>query len=74
MAKPGQAYATIKHLINVPLQRKWSRLSLVVVAVILLSLLVEATPRCIGHFYLRRFHSLVHPEGGGTGITGSHYD
>jgi hypothetical protein len=30
--------------------------------------MVEATPRRIGHTYLRRFHSLIHPEGGGTGL------
>jgi hypothetical protein len=54
-------------MINAPLHRKWSRLSLAVAAGILESL-VEATPRRIGHTYLRRFHSLVHPEGGGTGL------
>jgi hypothetical protein len=67
VAKRERAYAIIKHMINAPLRRKWSRLSLAVAAGILESL-VEATPRRIGHTYLRRFHSLVHPEGGGTGI------
>jgi hypothetical protein len=46
----------------------YSRLSLSVVAGVLESL-VEATPSRLGHTYLRRLHSLVHPEGAGTGAS-----
>jgi hypothetical protein len=67
VAKRERAYAIVKHLVNASHHRKWSRLSLAVAAGILESL-VEATPRRIGHTYLRRFHSLVHPEGGGIGL------
>jgi hypothetical protein len=67
VAKRERAYAITKHLITAPPTRSWSRLSLAVAAGILESM-VEATPRRIGHTYLRRFHSLIHPEGGGTGL------
>ncbi len=33
----------------------------------ILESLSEATPRRLGHTYLRHFHSLVHPPGAGTG-------
>jgi hypothetical protein len=63
VAKRERAYLIAKHLIKAPLMR-WSRLSLAVAAGILESM-VEATPRRIGHTYLRgRLHSLIHPEGG----------
>lgn len=66
ITKRERALAIVKHLINSPAHRRWSRLSLAVAAGILESL-VEATPRRIGHTHLRRFHSLVHPPGIGSG-------
>jgi hypothetical protein len=67
VAKRERAYAIVQHLRQAPLNRRWSRLSLAVAAGVLESL-IEATPRRIGHTYLRRFHSVVHPEGLGTGL------
>jgi hypothetical protein len=67
VAKRERAYAIVQHLRQAPLNRRWSRLSLAVAAGVLESL-IEATPRRIGHTYLRRFHSVVHPEGLGSGL------
>jgi hypothetical protein len=39
-----------------------------VVAAGVLQSLVDATPVCLGHTYLRRFHSLVRPPGLGSGL------
>jgi hypothetical protein len=64
--KRERALAIVQHLLDAPLSRRWSRLSLAVAAGILESL-AEATPRRLGHTYLRRFHSAVHPPGLGTG-------
>lgn len=67
VSKRERAYAIVQHLIKAPPRQRWSRLSLAVAAGILESL-IEATPRRIGHTYLRRLHSVVHPEGLGTGL------
>jgi hypothetical protein len=67
VSKRERSYAIVQHLIKAPPYRRWSRLSLAVAAGVLESL-IEATPRRIGHTYLRRMHSVVHPEGLGTGL------
>jgi hypothetical protein len=61
VAKREQAYVIVQHLRQAPLNRRWSRLSLAVAAGVLESL-IEATAKRIGHTYLRRFHSVVHPQ------------
>ena len=52
--KRERALAIVQHLLAAPLSKRWSRLSLAVAAGILKSL-VDATPRRLGHTYLRRF-------------------
>ncbi len=64
--KQERALAICQYLLDSPPTKNWSRLSLAVAAGILESL-SEATPRRLGHTYLRHFHSLVHPPGAGTG-------
>jgi hypothetical protein len=66
VTKRERALAIAKHVISSVSTREWSRLSLAVAAGVLESL-VEATPRRIGHTYLRQFHSVVHPPGIGVG-------
>jgi hypothetical protein len=66
VSKRERSLAMVEHLQYADPNRTWSRLSLAVVAGVLESL-SEATPRRLGHTHLRYFHSLVHPEGGGTG-------
>jgi hypothetical protein len=66
IAKRERALAIVQYLRAAPLSRRWFRLSLAVAAGLLESL-VDATPRRIGHTYLQRFHSTVHPPGLGTG-------
>jgi hypothetical protein len=67
VSKQERAYAIVQHFLKAPPYQRWSRLSLAVAAGVLESL-IEATPRRIGHTYLRRMHSVVHPEGLGTGL------
>jgi hypothetical protein len=64
--KRERALAICEYLLDAPLERQWSRLSLAVAAGVLESL-SEATPRRLGHTYLRHFHGVVHPPGIGTG-------
>lgn len=64
--KKERALAICEYLLDSPPTKQWSRLSLAV-AVGVLESLSEATPRRLGHTYLRKFHSLVHPAGIGTG-------
>ena len=64
--KQERALAICEYLLDAPPVKNWSRLSLAVAAGVLESL-SEATPRRLGHTYLRHFHSLVHPPGIGTG-------
>jgi hypothetical protein len=71
VSKRERSLAMVEHLQYADPNRTWSRLSLAVVAGVLESLL-EATPRRLGHTHLRYFHSLVHPEGGGTGAAPYH--
>jgi hypothetical protein len=65
-AKREKALAMVDYVRNSPSGYQFSRLALSVVTGTLESL-VEATPSRIGHTYLRRFHSLVHPEGFASG-------
>jgi hypothetical protein len=64
--KREKALAMVEYMIEKGTEFEHSRLSLSVVAGTLESL-VEATPSRLGHTYLRRFHSAIHPEGLGTG-------
>lgn len=66
LAKRERAAAMIAHVLDSPEDKTFSRLALAVVAGVLESL-VDATPTRLGHTYLRQTHSLVHPEGSGTG-------
>jgi hypothetical protein len=66
VVKRERALAIAQHVANSAPHREWSRLSLAVAAGVLESL-VEDTPRRIGHTYLQRFHSVVHPPGIPTG-------
>jgi hypothetical protein len=67
IAKRERALAIVDHLLESPISRRYSRLSLAVAAGVLQSL-VDATPLRLGHTYLRRFHSLIRPPGLGTGL------
>lgn len=71
VVKRERALAIAKQMANSAPHQEWSRLSLAVAAGMLESL-VEATPRRIGHTYLRRFHSVVHRPGIGTGAKPFH--
>jgi hypothetical protein len=64
--KRERALAIVEHLLDAPSSQVFSRLSLAVAAGVLESL-VDATPLRLGHTYLRRFHSVVHPPDLGTG-------
>lgn len=64
--KKEKALAMVDYMIEKGSTFEHSRLSLSVVVGTLESL-VEATPSRIGHTYLRRFHSSIHPGGLGTG-------
>jgi hypothetical protein len=68
MAKHEQALATVEHLLESPKSRAYSRLSMVVTAGVLQSLVDASTPIRLGHTYLRRFHSLACLPGLGSGI------
>jgi hypothetical protein len=68
LEKRERAIAMVDYLLLGKVKTEYSRLSLYVVAGVLESL-VEATPSRLGHTYLRRMHSLVHPEGSGTGAS-----
>ena len=57
----------MEHLLDSPPDRMFSRLSLAVATGTLESL-ADATPRRLGHTYLRRLHSVVRPPGLGSGI------
>ena len=59
-AKRERALAICNYLLDSPRRKTWSRLSLAVAAGVLESL-TEATPRRLGHTYLREPHSLAHP-------------
>ena len=65
-AKRERARAMIRHVLGSSLSFEHSRLGLSVMGGLLESM-SEATPRRLGHTNLRRFHSLVHPPGLGTG-------
>jgi hypothetical protein len=67
LAKRERALAIVEHLLDSPLNREYSRLSLAVTTGVLQSL-VDATPVRLGHTYLRKFHSLVCPPGLGIGL------
>ena len=67
IAKRERALAIVDHILEAPLERAFSRLSLAVAAGVLQSL-VEATPLRLGNTYMRRFHSLIRPPGLGTGL------
>jgi hypothetical protein len=67
VAKQECALIIVEHLLEAPVSREFSRLSLAVAAGVLQSL-VDATPLRLGHTYLRRFHSVVRPPGLGTGL------
>ena len=67
VGKRERALGIVEHIMESSESTLFSRLSLAVAAGVLQSL-VEATPRLLGSTYLRRFHSLVHPVGGGTGL------
>ena len=67
MAKKEKAAVMFEHLCAVPVSRKWSRLSLAVVASTL-EALVDATPQRLGHTHLQALHTLIHPEDLSTGV------
>jgi len=60
VAKRKRAFAVARYLLTTHPKRELSRLGLSVVAGTLESL-SDATPSRIGHTYLRRYHSVVHP-------------
>ena len=67
VGKRERTLAVVKLLIAALMDQAFSRLSLVVAAGILQSL-VEATPLHLGHTYLmHRLHAVVRPEGLGMG-------
>lgn len=66
LAKWEWVYAIVQYLWLAPLNPRWSRLSLAVVAGVQESL-IEATPRQIRRTYSWWFHVVVHSEGLGTG-------
>jgi hypothetical protein len=68
LEKRERAIAMVDYLLLGKTTTEHSGLSLSVVAGVLESL-VEATPSRLGHTYLRRMHSIVHPEGAGTGAS-----
>lgn len=65
-AKREKALAMVEHIRHSSPDRLFSRLALSVITGTLESL-VEATPSRLGHTYLRRFHSVVHPAGSELG-------
>jgi hypothetical protein len=67
VSKRERALAIVDHLLESSMSREYSRLSLVVAAGVLQSL-VEATSSRLCHTYLRRFHSMVRPPGLGSGL------
>jgi len=67
-SKRERALAMVELLLEGKTDREHSRLALSVVAGVLESL-VEATPKRLGHTYLRRLHSIVNPGGLGTGAS-----
>jgi hypothetical protein len=67
LEKRERALAIVEHIRHSPERQEYSRLSLAVASGVLQSL-VDATPSRLGNTYLRQFHSLVRPEGLGTGV------
>lgn len=67
-AKRERALAMTEYLLSTPDQYEFSRLGLAVVSGVLESL-SEATPSRLGHTYLRRLHTVVHPAGFEAGET-----
>jgi hypothetical protein len=66
VGKRERALAMTEYVLGSHLDHEFSRLSLAVVTGVLESL-VDGTPHRLGHTYLRRMHSRVHPPGMGTG-------
>lgn len=65
--KRQRAEAMIGFIRSRPARFAFSRLTLSVLAGVLESI-SEATPKRLGHTYLRRLHAVIHPEGSGPEI------